>query len=76
MNYRFVCAGLGLAAALLAAGCTACHHGCSTPVPPPRVAAAPCCPAPTPPCCGDQPGGPVPTQTFSGAPGFVPGGVH
>jgi hypothetical protein len=74
MNFRTVCAGLGLAAALLAAGCSSCHH-CGQPVAPPRVAAAPCCP-PAGPCCGDQPGGPVPTQAFSGAPAFVPGGVH
>jgi hypothetical protein len=73
MSFRFVCAGLGLAGVLLAAGCSACHH-CTQPVAPPRVTSAPpCCPPPANPCCGDQP---VPTQAFSGAPAFAPGAAH
>jgi hypothetical protein len=81
MKLRYLCAGLVLSAACLAAGCSCCHkHGC----PAPAVSSAPpCCPGPVPapaPCCPPgAPGAvvPAPVGTVSGAP-FTPpvGAIH
>jgi hypothetical protein len=74
MRMRHLCAGLGLLAMLLTAGCGSCGKCFSRPACPTTSAAPPCCGQPTvsaPPCCG-QPSavGPVAVPAGSGVQSF------
>jgi hypothetical protein len=84
MRVRHLCAGLGLLAVVLTAGCSSCGKCFSRPSCPTSSCAPPCCGQPAvaaPPCCGQPsavaapvavPAGPQ-VQSFSAQPSDVNG---